>query len=171
MEQAILDFAKQFAYEPTVEHSEALKTYTSFLLTGVGGSHLAADIVKNILPEIDLTIHHDYGVAPVSKEKSAQSLFIASSYSGNTEEVVEGYRQAKAAGMAIAVLATGGRHESVHGEDAKGQQQGTLPLLAGPQENAARTAQAQQGGAHPPKNVPPCHAPLMLLLCPERSRS
>ncbi|MBT4941569.1 MAG: hypothetical protein HOL80_04385 [Candidatus Magasanikbacteria bacterium] len=108
MEQAILDFAKQFAYEPTVEHSETLKTYTSFLLTGMGGSHLAADIVKNILPEIDLTIHHDYGVAPVSKEKSAQSLFIASSYSGNTEEVVEGYRQAKAAGTAIAVLATGG---------------------------------------------------------------
>ena len=108
MKQAILDFAKQFSYEPTIEHSEALKTYTSFLLTGMGGSHLAADIVKNILPEIDLTIHHDYGVAPVSKEKSAQSLCIASSYSGNTEEVVEGYRQAKAAGMAIAVLATGG---------------------------------------------------------------
>ena len=52
MEQAILDFAKQFAYEPTVEHSETLKTYTSFLLTGMGGSHLAADIVKNILHKI-----------------------------------------------------------------------------------------------------------------------
>ena len=108
MRQAILDFTQQFDYEPIIENSKSLATHNSFLLTGMGGSHLAADIVKNIQPEIDLTIYCDYGVAPASKEKKTNSLFIASSYSGNTEEVVEAYTQAKNEGIATAVLATGG---------------------------------------------------------------
>ena len=108
MEKAILNFAKQFTYEPKIENIVTHKKYDSFVLTGMGGSHLAADIVNTLQPKIDLTIHHDYGIPEISNEKKRKSLFIASSYSGNTEEVVEGFNKAKESDMDVAVLATGG---------------------------------------------------------------
>ena len=109
MRDAILAFSKQFDFHPVVEHQENLKITDSFVLIGMGGSHLNADLLLAVDPHCDITIHRDYGLPVVSSKKEQQSLFIASSYSGNTEEVIEAYELAKGKGLSLAAIAVGGK--------------------------------------------------------------
>lgn len=109
MKDAILAFNKQLAYTPVVENIKRLPKKKSFLLTGMGGSHLNADLLLAIDPSFDLTVKRDYGIPQVSKKKLKDSLFIASSYSGNTEEVVSAYTQARKLKLKRAVVAKGGK--------------------------------------------------------------
>jgi glucose/mannose-6-phosphate isomerase len=69
----------------------------------MGGSHLAADLLKILKPELDLSIHKDYGLPKVKEGE----LVVLSSYSGNTEEVLDAYEEA--AGLNRAVITVGGK--------------------------------------------------------------
>ena len=89
MEQSITNFNKQFEYNPVIRNTEKLKDkYKHFVLCGMGGSHLSAGIIKMLKPGIELYVHRDYDLPPYSEEFFSKSLLIASSHSGNTEEVL-----------------------------------------------------------------------------------
>jgi glucose/mannose-6-phosphate isomerase len=106
MRDAILSFAEQFRFEPTVVNRERLGEYDGFVLAGMGGSHLAADLVKTWDPTFPISVHADYELPePIDQD----DLVIASSYSGNTEETLDAYRTAREAGLDVAVIATGGK--------------------------------------------------------------
>lgn len=105
MEEAIVSFANQFAYVPQVENKSSLLQTNRFVLCGMGGSHLAADTVTMIAPGIDLKVHSDYGLPPIIAD---HSLIILSSYSGNTEEVVDSYHACLHFGLATLCISTGG---------------------------------------------------------------
>ena len=62
MEEIIRDFPKQLLYEPEVVNAASLKKAERIIVVGMGGSHLAADILKAWRPELDLTIHSNYGL-------------------------------------------------------------------------------------------------------------
>ncbi len=109
MRQAILDFPKQFAFSPVVEHPSNLVAKPYALLSGMGGSHLAADILKAADPSADLFVHSDYGLPAWPKNRFDDTLFLASSYSGNTEETLDAYETAGRLGMARAAISIGGR--------------------------------------------------------------
>jgi glucose/mannose-6-phosphate isomerase len=110
MKDSILDFAKQFSYKPEVQNKENIKeNYNNYILAGMGGSHLAAGILHAHTPGINLYIHRDYGIPSYSEEFNKESLFIASSYSGNTEEVLDLADEAYSKGYDILVITTGGK--------------------------------------------------------------
>lgn len=109
MQDAILDFHKQFEYQPKIENKSNLKKRKQFVVLGMGGSHLAADALRAYNPSIPLIIHSDYGLPATSPEILKNSLIIASSYSGNTEEVIEGLLDARKKKLAVAVIAVGGK--------------------------------------------------------------
>lgn len=109
MEEQILHFADQFAWEPEVLNREHLpKKSSSFIVCGMGGSHLGARLLLRHDPTLDLSIHSDYGLPRESEERLRTALIIASSYSGETEETLDTARAAVAAGYAVAVVSTGG---------------------------------------------------------------
>lgn len=108
MEEAIKTFATQFNFNPEIQNAEYLKSSEGFVLGGMGGSHLAGELLKMFNPDLDLYIHRDYGLPALSHKKFAKSLFIASSYSGNTEEVLDFAQKALAQKYAVAVIALGG---------------------------------------------------------------
>lgn len=108
MEQVLRDFPKQFSFQPLIENAEGWRPQNKFLLLGMGGSHLAGDLLKITHPHVDLLIHSDYGL-PTSSSALEDRLIIASSYSGNTEEVIEGAEQALAHHLPLAVIAVGGK--------------------------------------------------------------
>lgn len=89
------------------EHDD--RAISSVVVTGMGGSALAALIVKVLLQK-ELTIPFDiirgYDL-PAYVNKN--TLVIASSYSGNTEETLSALEQAEAKGAQIAILASGGK--------------------------------------------------------------
>lgn len=109
MEEAIKNFGKQFDYQPVIENESKFEAKDSVVLCGMGGSHLAAGLIKIYNPALDLYIHRDYGLPLLSEKRFAESLFIASSYSGNTEEVLDFAEQARAKKYNLAVVTVGGK--------------------------------------------------------------
>lgn len=106
MSEAIKSFPKQFAWKPAIVNKEKLpKKPTRFIVLGMGGSHLAADVIRGISPAAPLTVHSDYGLPSAIGQGS---LIIASSYSGNTAEVIDGLKIALRKKLSCAVIAVGG---------------------------------------------------------------
>ncbi len=108
MSDAIKNFPSQFSYVPTIEQSNHLKSFDHAFFIGMGGSHLAADLALLWNPNLPLTISSDYGL-PAQLQHAKRPLVIAGSYSGNTEETIDGYGQARKHKLPLAVIASGGR--------------------------------------------------------------
>lgn len=90
---------------------------TKIVLVGMGGSALAASLVKTwlkselsipfeIIRTYDLPEYIDYN-----------TLVIASSYSGNTEETISGLAQARSKQAQLAIITAGGKLEEVATSD------------------------------------------------------
>ena len=105
MEQAIKDFAKQFRFKPEIKNSDRYSPTGRFIVCGMGGSHLAADILQSIEPKIDLAIRRDYGLP----ERTDGATVVVSSYSGNTEEALDAYEQVRQHGLPMLAIAVGGK--------------------------------------------------------------
>ena len=78
-------------------------------LAGMGGSAIGGDLAASLLADelaIPMSIHRDYGLP---KYVSRDSLVIASSYSGNTEESLSSFQEAQKRGAKVLVLTTGGK--------------------------------------------------------------
>lgn len=109
MEEALLNFPAQLAWAPTLENRVALRSAAKFIIGGMGGSHLAAGLLKIREPKLDLLIHRDYDLPSLPDYFLNEGLLIASSYSGNTEETISFFEAARARGLNLAVIASGGR--------------------------------------------------------------
>lgn len=115
LRQIILDFPLQF--KKALEFSKNIKTKGTFdklVVCGMGGSALPADIIKTYLEEkkIDFPIYicRNYDL-PFFADKN--SLIFASSYSGNTEETLSCFRQAKKEGVKMIGFTKGGKLEKL----------------------------------------------------------
>ena len=78
-------------------------------VAGMGGSAIGGDLAAALLAgelKVPMTVHRDYGLpAYVGRD----SLVIASSYSGNTEESLSSFEEAQRRGARVLVLTTGGK--------------------------------------------------------------
>ena len=106
---AIKNFNEQFAYEPIVENGAKFGRFEKFVIAGMGGSGHAADLIKALDPALRITVHRDYGLPAISEKELEQSLIIASSYSGNTEETLTAYGEARRRKAKIMVITSGGK--------------------------------------------------------------
>jgi glucose/mannose-6-phosphate isomerase len=81
----------------------------SIVLAGMGGSAIGGDFAAALLAgdlKIPMVIHRDYGLpAFVGRD----TLVIASSYSGNTEESLSAFEDARKRGAKVLALTTGGK--------------------------------------------------------------
>lgn len=109
MYEVIKNFNKQFEYEPHIENVAALKHLDKFLVIGMGGSHLAADILHVWNPALDIIVHEDYGLPSISDNNLRERLIILSSYSGNTVEVLSAFKAAGTKNLSRAVITVGGK--------------------------------------------------------------
>lgn len=102
----IKNFKEQFDYKPTIRNRDKLKKSKDFFVAGMGGSHLSADIIRDIFPELNIQVHSDYGLPhKINKE----SLLILSSFSGNTEEVLDTCYCALKAKIPLIIVSSGGQ--------------------------------------------------------------
>lgn len=107
-DDVIKSFPKQFKYEPEVVNLSELKKFSSFVVVGMGGSCLAAKILKDIKPSLNIVIHPGYGLPAIDKKILEESSIILSSYSGNTAEVLDAYDLTRSKGLNLAVVGVGG---------------------------------------------------------------
>lgn len=108
MYDSIKNFHKQFSYAPKVENVERLKKYERFVIVGMGGSGLAAELLLACDSALPVIIHKDYGLPEIAIQDRRKTLVIADSYSGNTEETIDAFETARKQGFAVAVVSIGG---------------------------------------------------------------
>jgi glucose/mannose-6-phosphate isomerase len=106
---AIKSFPGQFEFKPIVENSDKLKSASSFIVAGMGGSHLAADLLLVWNSSLNLIVHSDYGLPELSDKVLKNTLVIISSYSGNTEETIDAFHSALSKKIPTAIISAGGR--------------------------------------------------------------
>jgi glucose/mannose-6-phosphate isomerase len=86
----------------------AIKNVQNIVICGMGGSAIGADLLKAYTVEqipVPVEVVRNYNLP---NYVGSNSLVIASSYSGNTEESLEGYAEAKKRNAKIAAVTTGG---------------------------------------------------------------
>ncbi len=86
---------------------------SNIVISGLGGSAISADLIKNYLVNeinIPIVVNRNYNL-PKFADKN--TLLIASSYSGNTEETISALKQAIELGCKIVCITTGGEVEAI----------------------------------------------------------
>jgi glucose/mannose-6-phosphate isomerase len=109
MRDAINNFAKQFDWEPKIQGRAAPSNFGKFIVAGMGGSHLAAGLLKARDPGLDIIVYSDYGLPRLSSQNLTQRLIIISSYSGNTEEAIDAFKSAQSRQLSTIAITTGGK--------------------------------------------------------------
>ena len=115
MEESIRSFSSQFNFEPKIENEKNLRPAKNFAVGGMGGSNLATEILQKVYPNLDISVHRNYGL-PDKKQKE-ETLFIASSFSGNTEETLDFLSSALKEKLNVVVIAKGGKLISLAEEE------------------------------------------------------
>lgn len=101
-QQLTHDFGLDFKPEREVHH---------VVLAGMGGSALAGNLFLSwTAPPFPFVVDRTYSVPGFVNENT---LFIASSYSGNTEETLSALEQARQRGAMIVVMSSGGQLKSL----------------------------------------------------------
>ena len=100
----------------TVRRSFA-RGYETIVCTGLGGSAIGADIARSYLADTSGTpifVNRNYGLPAFVNKKS---IVIASSYSGNTEETLAAYKDARSRGARIIAITSGGQLKKIASAD------------------------------------------------------
>lgn len=115
LRQVILDSPNQFL--KALEFSKDIKIkgkFNQIIICGMGGSALTGDILKTYLAEkkinLSVFICRDYNL-PFFADKN--TLIFASSYSGNTEETISCFQEAKKKKLNIIGFSKNGRLEKL----------------------------------------------------------
>jgi glucose/mannose-6-phosphate isomerase len=85
------------------------KDVKQVVIAGMGGSAIGADLIATYcapLAPIPVFVQRDYGLPLFAR--GAETLVICSSHSGNTEETLDAFEAARAAGCRTIVVSTGG---------------------------------------------------------------
>lgn len=112
-----------------IDHSKI----RNVIISGLGGSAISGDLLGNFLRDelkVSLSSNRTYGLPAYAGN---DTLFIASSYSGNTEETLAAVKEASDRGCMIIAVTTGGAladFASAHGIQVVGLKEGYQPRYA-----------------------------------------
>ncbi len=108
--------AAQLTAEFELQGNASLGDIQNIVYGGMGGSALAALLLHTWPPvSVPFEVVRDYDIPAYV---GPSTLFIASSYSGNTEETLSALAQAESKGARIAVIAGGGKLQDIAQEKA-----------------------------------------------------
>lgn len=115
LKQKLVEFPEQFT--KALEFSKNVKAkgkFENIIICGVGGSALPADIIKTYLDSINfdlpIIVCRDYNLP---RQATKNSLVNISSYSGNTEETISCFEEAKSLGCQIIAQTKNGKIEEL----------------------------------------------------------
>lgn len=90
----------------------------NIIISGLGGSAISGDLLKNFLKDeltVPIQINRNYFLPSFTDENT---LIIASSYSGNTEETISSFNDGMQRKCKIICLSTGGKLEKLANENS-----------------------------------------------------
>ena len=117
MRDIILNFPEQFKIG--IERAKNVKVkgkFSKIITCGMGGSALPSNILLTYLQDLKtpLYIHRSYGLPPGADKNS---LVVAISYSGNTEETISSYQTAVKENLKVVAITCGGKLKEIAEEN------------------------------------------------------
>jgi glucose/mannose-6-phosphate isomerase len=88
---------------------------TSAIVCGMGGSGISGDVAAAIA-DGPVLVHKDYGL-PSWAPSLPEPILVAVSYSGNTEETLSAVESARAAGLPVAAVSSGGQLSEIAADE------------------------------------------------------
>ena len=120
--------ASQLTQEFKLQGKTAMEGVQNIVYAGMGGSALAALLLHTWPPvAVPFEVVRDYDIPAYV---GPTTLFIASSYSGNTEETLSALAQAEVKGAMIVIIAGGGKLQEIAGQ--KGYLFARMPEIGQP---------------------------------------
>lgn len=117
MKKLIEDFTQHLAHSVELSRAASLNAYageiSNVLICGLGGSGIGGSVAAQVVAseaKVPISINKDYHI-PAFVDKN--TLVIACSYSGNTEESLEMIAQAQRQGAEIACITSGGQLQEI----------------------------------------------------------
>jgi glucose/mannose-6-phosphate isomerase len=114
--QVLKDTYKQIEYAINNSYPDFgfdKEAVNKIIITGLGGSAISGDLLKNFLKDeitVSVQINRNYFLPSFADENT---LLIASSYSGNTEETISAFKDGMRRKCKIICLSTGGKLEKL----------------------------------------------------------
>ncbi|NNF23081.1 MAG: SIS domain-containing protein, partial [Saprospiraceae bacterium] len=113
MDKLIARFPEQLSEAISIGESASINAHDKELnkvyVAGLGGSGIGADFVAEFIRDecsIPYTVGKGYHIPAYVDENT---LAICSSYSGNTEETLNSYKQLRETGAKIVIISSGGK--------------------------------------------------------------
>lgn len=110
-----IEYAIENSYPDFGFNKQALN---KIIITGLGGSAISGDLLKNFLKDeltVPVQINRNYFLPSFADENT---LLIASSYSGNTEETISSFNDGMRRKCKIICLSTGGKLEKLAADNS-----------------------------------------------------
>lgn len=130
MEKILQKIKNQLIFSPIIINKKYLKKRNNIVICGMGGSHLAGDLLKILRPNLNIYIHSNYDL-PNIKLKDKLIIFI--SYSGETKETLSGFKKALDKKLNISIITS-------RGELLKLAVDKNIPYIKIPEDTPARFA-------------------------------
>lgn len=121
--ESLYSLPDQFEYSMGLSFdlgSISKRNYHNLIISGLGGSAIGGDIIRSYAASrlgIPVVVNRDYDIPAFVNQ---DTLFVAASYSGNTEETLSSYRQARDRGASILCITSGGELASMAAADGFG---------------------------------------------------
>jgi glucose/mannose-6-phosphate isomerase len=122
MYDVLVDFSDQIKAAWNNKFKVKISDYKSIkniILTGLGGSAISGDIAKTFLNtslKLPFQVNRDY---PLPNSANHNTLVLACSYSGDTEETISAYKMALARDCKLVSIGSGGEIEKLSRENQK----------------------------------------------------
>jgi glucose/mannose-6-phosphate isomerase len=105
-----LDKAWELGQSQPIEGLEPSIGFARIVITGMGGSAIGADLLAAYVQPVckaPVIVHRDYGLPAFAS--GPETLVIASSHSGNTEETLDAFDAGLGSGCRMVAICTGGQ--------------------------------------------------------------
>ncbi len=123
------DLLKELSWQPIIKNPPVQKA-THIVVGGMGGSALPADAMRFLDSSVSVSAHRDYGLPEVLPK---DSLCVAISFSGNTEETLSFAHTALKQSLPLVIISSGGELLSF-------AEKNTLPFITVPKGEQPRNA-------------------------------
>jgi len=109
MKEVINDFPNQFRAELKLERGDSLTEKGYVIVSGMGGSGLAADFIRAYDKSMPVLVHKNYGLPDLDDEILKESISVVTSFSGDTEEALSALGESLDKNISTIAITKGGQ--------------------------------------------------------------
>ncbi|RLG10094.1 bifunctional phosphoglucose/phosphomannose isomerase, partial [Candidatus Pacearchaeota archaeon] len=117
MLELIRKLPEEFEEALSFDYPDIKGDFERIIIGGMGGSGVGGALLKSYIQNVPIEVIQGYNLPDYVKKNPEKTLFIAVSYSGNTEETISLYKEASLIGLCRIGISSGGKLKELCAKD------------------------------------------------------